>query len=122
MSINAPLKHDNGSSPEDGKGRGKRRDDRVAGAGDIEDAMGFGTDMQGLGIAFDNYDAIGRWRTVETVRDGTGADPALDPSGALGDGRKFSGFRSYRQPLRSRLAQGAVRIAKSRRRAIRRKG
>ncbi len=43
-----------------------------------------------LGIAFDNYDAIGRWRTVETVRDGTGADPMLNPSGELPDGRKFA--------------------------------
>ena len=43
-----------------------------------------------LGVAFDNYDAIGRWRTVETVRDGTGADPKLDPSGELPDGRKFA--------------------------------
>jgi hypothetical protein len=43
-----------------------------------------------LGIAFDNYDAIGRWRTVETVPSGTGEDPKLDPSGELYDGRKFS--------------------------------
>ncbi len=43
-----------------------------------------------LGLAFDNFDAIGRWRTVETVRDGAGADPKLDPSGELVDGRKFA--------------------------------
>ncbi|HEX4128511.1 MAG TPA: DUF1592 domain-containing protein [Pirellulales bacterium] len=43
-----------------------------------------------LGIAFDNYDAIGRWRTIETVRDGTGSDPTLDPSGSLPDGRHFA--------------------------------
>lgn len=43
-----------------------------------------------LGIAFDNYDAIGRWRLVEAVRDGKGADPKLDPSGELYDGRKFA--------------------------------
>ena len=43
-----------------------------------------------LGLAFDNYDAIGRWRTVESVRDGIGADPKLDPSGELYDGRKFA--------------------------------
>jgi mono/diheme cytochrome c family protein len=43
-----------------------------------------------LGIAFDNYDAIGHWRTVETVRDGTGSDPMLDASGVLTDGRKFA--------------------------------
>ncbi|MDB6140581.1 MAG: hypothetical protein JWO94_3653 [Verrucomicrobiaceae bacterium] len=43
-----------------------------------------------LGIAFDNYDAIGRWRTVETIKDGTGADPKLDATGVLPDGRKFA--------------------------------
>ena len=43
-----------------------------------------------LGIAFDNYDAIGRWRTVETIKDGTGVDPVLDPSGVLPDGRAFA--------------------------------
>jgi mono/diheme cytochrome c family protein len=52
-----------------------------------------------LGIAFDNYDAIGRWRTVETVRDGTGADPKLDPSGELYDGRKFAGPRELKKLL-----------------------
>ena len=43
-----------------------------------------------LGVAFDNYDAIGRWRTVEAVPSGIGEDPKLDPSGELYDGRKFS--------------------------------
>ena len=43
-----------------------------------------------LGLAFDNYDAIGHWRTVEAVSDGAGANPALDPSGVLPDGRKFA--------------------------------
>jgi mono/diheme cytochrome c family protein len=52
-----------------------------------------------LGIAFDNYDAIGRWRTVETVRDGTGADPKLNPSGELPDGRKFADAVELRRLL-----------------------
>ncbi|HWE01935.1 MAG TPA: DUF1592 domain-containing protein [Tepidisphaeraceae bacterium] len=43
-----------------------------------------------LGLAFDNYDAIGRWRLVETLTDGAGADPKLNPSGELPDGRKFA--------------------------------
>ncbi len=43
-----------------------------------------------LGIAFDNYDAIGRWRTVEAVKDGVGEDPELNPAGELPDGRKFA--------------------------------
>ena len=52
-----------------------------------------------LGIAFDNYDAIGRWRTVETLKDGTGADPTLDPSGRLADGRSFQDSQELRQLL-----------------------
>lgn len=52
-----------------------------------------------LGIAFDNYDAIGRWRTIETVRDGTGADPKLDSSGTLADGRKFANARELKSLL-----------------------
>jgi mono/diheme cytochrome c family protein len=43
-----------------------------------------------LGLAFENYDAIGHWRTEEDVRDGSGANPTLDPSGSLPDGREFA--------------------------------
>jgi hypothetical protein len=43
-----------------------------------------------LGLAFDNYDAVGHWRTEESVRDGTGANPAIDASGELVDGRTFA--------------------------------
>jgi hypothetical protein len=41
-----------------------------------------------LGLAFENYDAIGRWRTTEKT-EGTGADPAVNPSGKLPDGRAY---------------------------------
>ena len=43
-----------------------------------------------LGLAFDHYDAVGHWRTVENVSDGAGADPAIDASGELPDGRAFA--------------------------------
>lgn len=52
-----------------------------------------------LGLAFDNYDAIGRWRSVEMVRTGTGADPRLDPSGELPDGRKFADAAALKRLL-----------------------
>ena len=58
-----------------------------------------------LGLAFDNYDAIGRWRTVETVRDGTGDDPKLDPSGELPDGRKFADAAGLKKPPARRHRQ-----------------
>ncbi len=41
-----------------------------------------------LGLAFENYDAIGRWRTVE-VTEGAGPDPEVDPAGTLPDGRAY---------------------------------
>ena len=52
-----------------------------------------------LGIAFDNYDAIGHWRTVETVPNGIGADPKLDPGGELPDGRTFADANGLKKLL-----------------------
>jgi hypothetical protein len=43
-----------------------------------------------LGLAFDNYDAIGRWRSEEKIKEGAGEDPKIDASGELPDGRKFA--------------------------------
>ena len=57
------------------------------------------TKIDPLGIALDNYDAIGRWRTVETVRDGLGENPKLDPSGVLADGRAFADARELKTLL-----------------------
>ena len=42
-----------------------------------------------FGIAWDNYDAIGQWRTREKVAKGTGEDPPIDASGVMPDGRSF---------------------------------
>jgi hypothetical protein len=42
-----------------------------------------------LGLAWDNYDAIGQWRTLEKVAQGRGSDPMIDPSGVMPDGRQF---------------------------------
>jgi len=52
-----------------------------------------------LGLAFDNYNAIGSWRTVEKVARGRGADPKVDASGQLPDGRKFDGPEAFKQLL-----------------------
>ncbi|MDB6175866.1 MAG: hypothetical protein JWL59_5177 [Chthoniobacteraceae bacterium] len=51
-----------------------------------------------LGLAFENYDAIGRWRTEE-VTDGTGANPRVDPSGKLPDGRAYATAEEFKQLL-----------------------
>lgn len=52
-----------------------------------------------LGLAFDNYDAIGRWRTEEIVSDGNGKNPMVDASGELPDGRKFAGPTEFKKLL-----------------------
>jgi hypothetical protein len=52
-----------------------------------------------LGLAFENYDAIGRWRTEEAVRDGSGANPKIDSSGELSDGRKFADSIAFKNLL-----------------------
>jgi mono/diheme cytochrome c family protein len=52
-----------------------------------------------LGLAFDQFDAIGQWRTHERVEKGTGDDPAVDPSGHLPDGRTFADAEDFKQLL-----------------------
>ncbi|MBL8865593.1 MAG: DUF1588 domain-containing protein, partial [Planctomycetia bacterium] len=52
-----------------------------------------------LGIAWDNYDAIGQWRTHEKVAKGIGEDPLLDPSGVLPDGRAFKDSVQFKRLL-----------------------
>lgn len=52
-----------------------------------------------LGLAWDNYDAVGQWRTRETGAAGAGEDPPLDPSGVLPDGRPFKDAAQFKRLL-----------------------
>ena len=52
-----------------------------------------------LGLAWDNYDAIGQWRTREKVPAGTGEDPAINPAGVLPDGRTFKDPLEFKRLL-----------------------
>ncbi|MCB9954042.1 MAG: DUF1592 domain-containing protein [Planctomycetaceae bacterium] len=52
-----------------------------------------------LGLAFDQFDAIGQWRTHERVENGTGDDPLVNPSGKLPDGRAFADANEFKQLL-----------------------
>jgi hypothetical protein len=52
-----------------------------------------------LGFAFDQYDAIGQWRTRERVEGGKGKDPLVDASGVLPDGRAFGDAQHFKQLL-----------------------
>ena len=51
-----------------------------------------------LGLAFENYDAIGRWRTEE-VTDGIGANPKVTAAGKLPDGREYKDAEEFKQLL-----------------------
>lgn len=51
-----------------------------------------------LGLAFENFDAIGRWRTEEVV-EGTGENPKVNPAGQLPDGRSYKTPEEFKQLL-----------------------
>ena len=64
-----------------------------------------------LGLAWDNYDAIGQWRTREKVAQGRGEDPVIDSSGVLPDGRAFKDPVNFKQLLlkdRSKFARAFI--------------
>jgi hypothetical protein len=52
-----------------------------------------------LGLAWDNYDAIGQWRTREKVPAGVGEDPLIDAAGAMPDGRPFKDASEFKRLL-----------------------
>jgi Protein of unknown function (DUF1592)/Protein of unknown function (DUF1588)/Protein of unknown function (DUF1585)/Protein of unknown function (DUF1595)/Protein of unknown function (DUF1587)/Planctomycete cytochrome C len=52
-----------------------------------------------LGLAWDNYDAIGQWRTREKVPTGVGEDPLVNPAGEMPDGRAFKDATEFKQRL-----------------------
>lgn len=52
-----------------------------------------------LGLAWDNYDAIGQWRTREKVGAGVGEDPLINPAGLMPDGRPFKDATEFKRLL-----------------------
>ncbi len=52
-----------------------------------------------LGFAFDNFDAIGRWRSNEHVAGGKGDDPLVSAAGQLPNGRVYQGPDEFKQLL-----------------------
>ncbi len=52
-----------------------------------------------LGLAWDNYDAIGQWREREVVPTGKGENPLADPSGVMPDGRSFKDAAEFKHIL-----------------------
>ena len=54
--------------------------------------------IDALGFAFENYDAIGRWRTEE-VTDGVGANPKVTANGKLPDGSEYKDAEEFKALL-----------------------
>ncbi len=52
-----------------------------------------------LGFAWDQYDAIGQWRTHELVPTGKGPNPLVDATGVMPDGRPFKDANEFKQRL-----------------------
>jgi hypothetical protein len=52
-----------------------------------------------LGLAWDNYDAVGQWRTRENVAAGVGENPLINPSGEMPDGRPFKDANDFKRLL-----------------------
>jgi hypothetical protein len=61
--------------------------------------------MDPLGFALENYDAIGKWRTMD-------GKFAIDASGSLPDGTRFNGPSDLRQALATRLPQFAEALTR----------
>lgn len=64
-----------------------------------------------LGLAFDQYDAVGQWRTRELVPTGVGENPVVDASGVMTDGRSFMDSVQFKQLLiedRSKIARAFI--------------
>jgi hypothetical protein len=58
--------------------------------------------MDPLGLGLENFDATGRWRTVETSGPADLNPQKIDASGQLQDGTKFEGVAGLRQILNER--------------------
>lgn len=50
-----------------------------------------------LGFAWENYDAIGQWRTQERVPTGKGKNPVVDASGEMPGGGRFQDANEFKQ-------------------------
>lgn len=64
-----------------------------------------------LGLVWDNYDAVGQWRTHERVGAGVGGDPLVNPSGTMPDGRSFKDAREFKKLLsadREKIARAFI--------------
>jgi len=85
--------------------------DKLAAHSQIPNCAACHAKIDPLGFAWDNYDAIGQWRSVEKVPAGIGADPTINPAGELPDGRTFKdslGFKKLLVAYRDAVAKAFI--------------
>jgi len=66
--------------------------------------------MDPLGFALENFDATGKWRTVESTGPADKSRNPIDASGQLADGTKFDGAMGLRQVLLEHSDQFVYRM------------
>jgi len=66
--------------------------------------------MDPLGFALENFDATGKWRTVESSGPADKSRNPIDASGQLADGTQFDGAKGLRQVLLERSDQFVYRM------------
>ena len=66
--------------------------------------------MDPLGFALENYDATGRWRTVESTGPADKSRTPIDASGQLADGTKFEGATGLRHVLLEHSGEFVYRL------------
>jgi hypothetical protein len=66
--------------------------------------------MDPLGFALENFDATGKWRTVESTGPADKSRNPIDASGQLADGTKFDGARGLRQVLQEHSGEFVYRM------------
>jgi mono/diheme cytochrome c family protein len=66
--------------------------------------------MDPIGFALENFDATGKWRTVESTGPADKTRNPIDASGQLTDGTKFEGAKGLRQVLLERSDEFVYRM------------
>jgi len=61
--------------------------------------------MDPLGFALENFDATGKWRTVESAGPADMTRNPIDASGELADGTKFDGAAGLRKVIQEHSAE-----------------
>ncbi|MCA8986533.1 MAG: DUF1592 domain-containing protein [Planctomycetaceae bacterium] len=77
--------------------------ERLAAHRDVEGCAECHIQIDGYGLALENFNAVGQWREVQDGEtrnwSARGGAPSIDASGTLHDGRKYSDYSEFKQLL-----------------------